>query len=77
MGWIMRLGLLSGLVYIGIILALHSAFTIYARPKGSVGIYASRPMWIVLFAVIWSASFGIAYLFSPLHHFGTGGFVGK
>jgi|HubBroStandDraft_2_1064218.scaffolds.fasta_scaffold1167534_1 hypothetical protein len=67
---ILRLGLVSGVIYVGFALAIEVALMILARLKGSSSFGASRPGWFVFFGVLWFASFWIAFRMSPFFEYG-------
>jgi hypothetical protein len=67
---ILRLGLVSALIYVGFALAVEVALIFLARLKGSASLFASRPGWFVFFGVLWVASFWIAFRISPLFKLG-------
>ena len=63
---ILRLGLVSALIYVGFALAIEVALFVFAKIYGSSSIFVSRPGgWFVFFGVLWFVSFWIAYRMSP------------
>jgi len=67
---ILRLALVSALIYVGFALAievaLFVALFILAKIHGSSSFFMSRPSgWFLFFGVLWFVSFWIAYRISP------------
>jgi len=62
---ILRLALVSALIYVGFALAIDVTLFIFAKINGSSGIFMSRPGWFVFFGVFWFVSFWIAFRMSP------------
>ena len=63
---ILRLALLTALIYVGFALAIEVALFILAKIHGGCGIFMSRPGgWFLFFGVLWLVSFLIAYRMSP------------
>ncbi len=68
---ILRLGLVSALIYVGFALAVEIAQFTLANVTGSSFLGASKLGWFVFFGVMWFVSFWIAFrmspFFKPLH----------
>ena len=62
---ILRLGLVSALIYVGLALAVEIALFTLAKLKGCYSLWASKPGWFVFFGVLWFVSFWIALRMSP------------
>jgi len=62
---ILKLGLVSALIYVGFALAIEVALFTVAKLTGGSGLFASRPGWFILFGVLWFVSFWIAFRMSP------------
>ncbi len=72
---ILRLALVSALIYVGFALAievaLFVALLILAKIHGGSSIFISRPGgWFVFFGLLWFVSFWIAYRISPFFKLG-------
>ena len=63
---ILRLALVSALIYVGFALAIEVALFILAKIHAGYGIFMSTPGgWFLFFGVLWFVSFWIAYRMSP------------
>jgi hypothetical protein len=60
---ILKFAALTCAFYLGISVLIQAALFGVAIWKGSVGIFLSRWMWGAVFAVIWLASFSLAWHF--------------
>jgi hypothetical protein len=68
---ILRLALVSALIYVGFALAIEIALFTLAKSTGGSLLGASRPGWFVLFGVLWFFSFLIAFCISHFVFFKT------
>ncbi len=62
---ILRLALVSALIYVGFALTVEVGLMILSRVYGGAGLFMSRPRWFVFFGVFWFISFWIAFRLSP------------
>jgi hypothetical protein len=62
---ILRLALVSALIYAGFALAIEVVLFSLAKIKGGSSLFMSRPGWFVFFGVLWFFSFWIAFRISP------------
>jgi hypothetical protein len=62
---ILRLGLVSALIYVGFALAIEVALLILAKLTGGSSLSPSKPGWFVFFGALWLVSFSIAFRMSP------------
>jgi hypothetical protein len=62
---ILRLGLVSALIYVGFTLTVEIALFALAKLTGSSFFGASKPGWFIFFGVLWFVSFWIAFRLSP------------
>jgi hypothetical protein len=67
---ILRLPLVSALIYVGLALAVEVGLMVLSRIYGVTSLFASRPGWFAFFGVFWFISFWIAFRFSPLFKHG-------
>ena len=63
---ILRLALVSALIYVGFALVIEVALLILAKLAGGYIFMAPKLGWFVFFGVLWFISFWIALRFSPL-----------
>jgi len=66
MAWTIKLALVSAIAYVALVFAVELLLQMIARHKGSAGIFMSRPLWFMFFATLWTISYWLAYLLSPL-----------
>jgi hypothetical protein len=62
---ILRLGLVSALIYVGFAFVVEVALVALAKLTGGSSLSASRPGWFVFFGGLWLVSFWIAFRLSP------------
>jgi hypothetical protein len=63
---ILRLAVVSALIYVGFAFAIEVTLLSLARMRGGVIFGMSKPLWFVFFGVFWFISFYIAFRISPL-----------
>jgi len=62
---ILRLGLVSALIYVGFAFVVEVALVALAKLTGGSSLSASRPGWFVFFGGLWLVCFWIAFRMSP------------
>ena len=62
---ILRLALVSALIYVGFAFAIEIALLSLMTIRGIAGLHMSRPALFVFFGVFWFISFWIAFRMSP------------
>lgn len=58
---ILRLGLLSAVIYVCIVLLIQATIYLTVNVRGSFSLVMAKPLWFVAFGIIWAISFLIAY----------------